>query len=213
MKILIIGFPRSRSSILLETISNFYNIPVLGNPINDSDQRKLDSALGKNLLRNISQAPSGVVRFHPLELMNKHDNYKFYNFDLLNFEQYDKIYFTSRESVSDVIASEIVAYTLKRYTYKSTSDLFENITPISITNEHRNLIKTHVHSENLVKTLKQHFEINNIDYESLLYDEIPEYLATNFPDTRTNHIKTNYDYKTIITNYDDILSLYNSYKL
>jgi hypothetical protein len=145
--------------------------------------------------------------------MKKHDNYKFYDFDLLNFKQYDKIYFTSRESVSDVIASEIVAYTLKRYTYKSTSDLFENITPISITAEHCNLIKTHVHSENLVETLKEYFKINNIDYKSLMYDEIPEYLVINFPGANTNHVKTNYNYKTIIENYDDILSLYNSYKL
>ena len=213
MKICIIGFPRSRSSILLETISNFYNIPVLGNPLNDSDHRNLNSNLGKNTLRTIHQVDEGVVRFHPLELMNKQDNYKIYNFDLLNFEQYDTIYVTSRESVSDVIASEIVAYTLKKYTYQSQTELFNNISPITITNEHRNLIKEYVLSENLVNQLKNYFEINGMVYKDLFYNTIPEYLSNNFPNTQISHVETNYDYAQIVVDYNSISSIYNSYKL
>jgi hypothetical protein len=38
MKVCVIGFARSRSSILLETISLFYKIPLLGEDINEITQ-------------------------------------------------------------------------------------------------------------------------------------------------------------------------------
>tara|TARA_B110000503_G_C7171345_1_gene424426 strand:+ start:7820 stop:8467 length:648 start_codon:yes stop_codon:yes gene_type:complete len=212
MKVCIIGFPRSRSSILLETISLFYKIPILGAPINDLDYRNLNSNLGINLLRNVLQKDQGIIRFHPMELMNKEDNYKIYNFDLLNFKQYNSIYVTYRESVSDIIASEIVARTFKKFTYKSQTELFEDIAPIKITDKHCNLIKEHVHSEKLVTNLKDYFKANRLEFTELPYDSIPLYISTNYPNTHTFHIETNYNYQKIITNYNEILPLYNQLK-
>lgn len=214
MKICIIGFPRSRSSILLETTSNFYNIPMLGSALNQflNEGGVLGSTGGNILLKNCLRAKTGVIRLHPLQLMNKLNNYEFVNFNLLEFKQYNKIYFTQRNPI-DTIASECVAYTLKRYTYTSPSELIKDIPRIKITGEYRNLIKEHIHSENLVRDLKQYLTNNNITFEDLWYDEIPEYLTVNFPTASTSHIKTNYNYRQIIEDYDNILTLYNSYKL
>jgi hypothetical protein len=214
MKICIIGFPRSRSSILLEAISNFYNIPIIGSTINQflNDKGVLNSHGGNILLKNCLRAKTGVIRLHPLQLMDKTNKYEFINFDLLEFKQYDKIYFTERDAI-DTIASECVAYTLKKYTYTSPEELVKDIPSIKITNEHRNLIKEHVHSENLVRDLKQYLTINNIFFEELWYDKIPEYLEVNFPTASTSHIKTNYNYRQIIEDYNDIRISYNYYKL
>lgn len=206
MKYCIIGFPRSRSSMLLETISLYYKIPVLGRPIDDFHQRNFHSNFGKSLLRNILRTDQGVVRFHPLELMNKQDNYKIYNFDLLNFEQYDKIYFTFRESPTDALASEFVARNLGRYTYKHSDDLLKHIDPIELNDDQ--LIKLYIYSENLVMQLKKYLKENGIRSEDLYYNDIPNYVNDQFPTVKTHHVETHYDYKKIITNYNDIFLKY-----
>jgi len=144
--------------------------------------------------------------------MDKPNNYKFVNFNLLEFNQYNKIYFTQRSAV-EAIASECVAYTLKKHTYKSVNELFKIIPTIKLTNAHHNLIKEYVYSENLVTSLKQYLTINGMTFEDLSYDEIPNYLMFKFPNTGTSHVPTNYNYRQIIKDYDSILPIYNSYKL
>jgi hypothetical protein len=213
MKMCIIGFPRSRSSILLETISNFYKIPILGQDINQllNTGNPLDSEQGDTLLTQCFEKKDGVIRLHPLQLMNKRKSYEFFNFDLLKFKQYDKIYFTSR-SPTDAIASELVAHILKKHTYKSKNELFTNIHPIEITYKYHWIIKEYIYSENLVTNLKKYFEINNIDFQDLYYNDIPEYLNVNFPNTWISHVETKYNYQKIITNYSEILPWYNKLK-
>ena len=60
--------------------------------------------------------------------------------------------------------------------------------------------------------MKEYFMVNNIESTDLSYDDIPQYLIDNFPSAKTFHIKTNYNYRKIVTNYDGILPLYNFYK-
>jgi len=215
MKICIIGFPRSRSSILLETISLFYKIPIIGEHINELSKDKTITPSNpkyKMLLKNCLRAPDGVVRLHPLQLLeNPYSNIQS-DFELFNFEQYDKIYFTYRESVPDIVSSEFVARTFKKYTYKSSTEVEQNIKPMRFLKRHHTIIQEHTYSEQLVIKLKEHLKSKGIDSENLFYNNIPVYLKEHFPDTQTFHIETNYDYKSIIKNYDDILPLYNHYK-
>ena len=215
MKCCIIGFPRSRSSMLLETISLFYKIPILGEDINQllntfkfSDTLSTHSLLLKKLLRT----KLGVIRLHPLQI--SYPTWKnaeslellYKDFELYNFKHYDKIYFTFRESVSDIIASEVVAKTVGKYTYMSLDDLLKNIDPIEFNNDQ--MISSHIYSENLVMQLKKYLKENGIVSEDLYYNEIPNYVKTQFPTVKTNHVETHYDYKKIITNYNDIFLKY-----
>ena len=214
MKICIIGFPRSRSSILLETISLFYNIPILGEDIN---QLTLDykvtptNMLYQSMLANYRKVTEGVIRFHLAQLLERPRKDLNANFDLFEFSQYDKIYFTFRESVSDIIASEFVAETLNTWTYQSKDAVFKNIEPMEIPADDR-VIRDYVTFERAVVKLKTYLTDNNIASEDLFYNDIPLYLKKHFPGANTFHVRTNYDYSKIITNYDSILEFYNQYK-
>jgi hypothetical protein len=209
---------------LLETISLFYNIPILG----ENDKKLFNTNIAEvrisnTVLRNFrkllyinsykrvlsqnEKIKDGVIRFHPLQLLEKPDFEIKLDFKFFNFKQYNKIYLTFRDPI-DAIASEFVAETVKRWTYKSKEDLLK-IDPIFLS-EH-SVIKEYIHSEHLVKKIKEYFNANDIKSTDLFYDEIPQYLIDNFPGAKTFHIETNYDYRKIVTNYDDILPLYNHY--
>lgn len=209
MKQCIIGFPRSRSSILLETISIHYKIPILGEDINELTNRKTlskhpSSNIYKSLLRNIMRSNDGVLRLHPLQISRP--NWKEVSFDLFNFEQYDKIYFTFRESVSDILGSEFVAKQIGKFTYQSEDEIVKNI-PEMIFNDTK-LVEEHVFSENLVRNLREYLDNNSLEYTDLFYNDIPKYLELNFPNTKSAHVETKYDYRKIIKNYDDINLMY-----
>jgi hypothetical protein len=210
MKVCIIGFPRSRSSILLETISIYYGIEILGEDINLLNKRYGDTYLKllRNFLTKHQSKKDGVIRLHPLQMMSDHP-FSIINFDWFNFKQYDKIYFTFRESIIDNIASAFVADRLQ-YTYKSKDQLSNNV-KFCFTNNDIRYIRDHFRSAEIVNSLKQYLEINNIDSIDLYYDNISEYLAYNFPNVTTSHVKTDYDYKTMIVNYSEIEQYYNNY--
>lgn len=217
MKACIIGFARSRSSILLETISLFYKVPILGDDINNLTQNlntPPSSDAYKSLLAECFDKTEGVIRFHPFQILEMPHKGMCADFDLFKFEQYDKIYFTYRESVSDIIASEIVARKLKKYTYKSKEELVTYIPPITVNVGRNNInaIIDYVHYERAVIKLKQYFKDKGILSQDLYYDEIPKYLEETFPGVDTFHVETNYNYRKIITNYDDIIPLYEYYK-
>jgi phosphoenolpyruvate synthase/pyruvate phosphate dikinase len=196
---------------LLETISIFYNIPIIGENINDLNNMLVNPSnlIYKEALAHNETIKDSVIRYHPLQLLER--PYVEINSDLnlFNFKQYDKIYFTFRNPV-DAIASEFVAETVNRWTYKSKEDLI-NIKPISLNEDYHKVIKEHIYSERLVKKIKEYFIINDIKSIDIFYEDIPQYLIDNFPGANTFHIETNYDYRKILSNYNDILTLYNHY--
>ena len=217
MKICIIGFPRSRSSLLLETISKYYSIPLLGEDINSIGKTIpmrdwiADTVLPpppdsyytglKLLLLMHNRKQEGVIRLHPLQLSFMPYSAGIINFDIVNFKQYDTIYFTSRNDV-DTVASLFVAGQLNTFTYKSKDAVFKNIAKMTITDNET--IRTHIISEIVVDKLKKYLATNNINFTELDYDMIPQYIEGKYPDAKSYHVETNYDYKSIITNYDDI---------
>jgi len=215
MKACVIGFPRSRSSILLETISLFYNIPLLGEDINElTEDLKTPPSTDEYsaLLEKYRNVKDGVIRFHPFQIHEMPREQMLSKFELFNFEQYDKIYITYRESVADIIASNFVARRLKKYTYKSKDQLVTDIPKMTLSIESHAVVKDQIYFESIVDQLKQYFTLHNISFEELYYNDIPKYLTDHFPGVSSFHVETNYDYKSIIENYDDIESLYKFYK-
>lgn len=218
MKICIIAFARTRSSMLLETISLFYNIPILGQQINElAFKGPLIPSSYKSIITNDSLAKDGVIRLHPLhfhpkKILQYSEKDRTAEFDLFNFKQYDQVYVLYRESISDVLASYFVAEELNTFTYQGNIKPFQNIKPIEMTPDLHKHIISHIYSEKFVLKLKEYFTINNIEYKDLFYNDIPKFCKNNYPGKKTFHIETNYDYRSIIKNYDDILPLYNHYK-
>ena len=60
--------------------------------------------------------------------------------------------------------------------------------------------------------LQSYFLNKNIKFTQLYYEDIPEFVRDNLGNTDVSHVKTNYQYSTIIKNYNSIMQLYHIYK-
>lgn len=206
MKVCIIGFPRSRSSILLETISIFYNIPVIGEHVNTiTDRRGNYLHTLAHELNHITGEANGVIRLHPLQLAAA--PFDIIDFSLINFEVYDKIYFTFRESVADNIASNFIATKLNKFTYRMESDR-RYVKPLEFTPDDYFHVRDYNQSIAVVNSVKSYLAEHNIPSEDLYYNNIPRYLASHFPGVKTFHVETKYDYQKLILNYEHIEEVY-----
>jgi hypothetical protein len=211
MKFCIIALPRSRSSMLLEIMSLYYNIEILGEDIGKIKKRHGDEYIItlKRLLDKNADKLSGVMRLHPLQLVSI-DPFTVLNFDWFKFEQYNNIIFTHRESIADSIASTFVAEKLNKFTYQNVNDIVQFKEPFYFCKTKDSYhIRDYVNSIKVMGLLKEYLDLHNIRYQNLYYNEIPKYTATKFPKTNTFHVETCYNYKEIISNYDDILKIYN----
>lgn len=223
MKICVIGHPRTRSSHLLETLSFYHKVPIIGEDLNElyNKIRTVDFVRTEIpvsepatylpsltiLVRKNQRLPEGVIRIHPTQLSFLPANGQVLDFDFFNFKQYDKIYITTRNNLSEIVASYFVSSMLGQFTYKSVDELRTDVKPMAITSDHYFYIKMLLYSELIVKHLKVYFEKNNIAWEELDYDEIPKYLDLHFPGIVSSHVETNYDYRSLVSNYDTIPSI------
>lgn len=211
MKICIIGFPRSRSSLLLDTISMFHGLPILGEDINEIMDKRVDYFKKiQVLLENIRNTDKGVIRLHPLQFAS--DPVALANLSWFNFEQYDKIYFTFRESAIDNIASNFVAETLKKFTYKSQDEVLESPGPFYFRDKDFWHVRDYFDSMRIANYIKAYMAENNLQYEELYYNDIPQYVEEHFPGVKSNHTETHYNYKHAVMNYNDIEKLYTRMK-
>jgi hypothetical protein len=228
MKICVIGHPRTRSSHLMETMSFFYDIPIVGEDINEL-YKKLYTGLFtvnevpqpvpdnyldtfKNLLDIIKNSSSGIVRLHPTQLSLIPCRGKVLDFNLFEFNQYDKIIFTTRLNLADLISSYFVGQHLKRMTYKSVDEVQTNIAPKEFTSWYNFQIKMLQYSELIATHLKAYLNEHSISWEQYDYDDIPAYLETTYPGVKTTHVETKYNYPTLVTNYDELVTIYDALK-
>jgi hypothetical protein len=230
MKICVIGLTRSRSTLFVETISNFYNIPIIGQEFNEvlprqlADRPWLDDTVAPEIpqkhlakvkfaLNEINDSPTGVVRYHPEQLSFIPFSGSVLDLDLFNFKQYDKILFTVRRDIANMISSRFVATELNRWTYNFESQVHNKITPMSLGLPGYYHIKLALYNELIVSRLKDYLLTNNIQYEQVDYNDVPAYLDINFPsDHYQSTVETKYDYKSIVTNFDEIMELYEKFK-
>jgi hypothetical protein len=73
-------------------------------------------------------------------------------------------------------------------------------------------IRDHVCSLAIIDSLKKYLKSKNIDYQDLYYNDIPQYLSEQFPGANTFHVETEYNYKEMIANYQDIERYYKNYE-
>ena len=210
MKLCIIALPRSRSSVLLETMSNFYKIPILGQDIGMLKHRFGHAYITilKNLLNKNSMQQSGVMRLHPLQMVCTRPVFRVLDFEWFNFSQYDRIYFTYRESVTDNIASNFIATRLGRFTYKSDAEIYKNLEPFFFSESDYYHVRDYIQSINIMTSLKKYLSSINVASEDIYYNDVPDYLQQRYPGINSSHVETHYDYRKLISNYDDITEVY-----
>lgn len=230
MKICVIGFPRSRSSLLTESLGDYYQIPIIGEDINVVGKMLAvrpnwfyecvlpTKPIGhfnklKSLLKSVKHTDCGIVRLHPIQFSMLRFSGEVLDFDMFDLNQYDQIYFTSRESVADSVSSHFVStHVTKKFTYQSANELENNINPVSIHLKQYGYLYTFIYEQLIELELKKYLLKKNIAWVQLYYDNIPEYIADNFGKGLSRHVRTNYDYKKIIANYDSIENRYNELK-
>lgn len=214
MKTCIIALPRSRSSILLETISLHHSIKILGEDIGQIENRSGPEYATKlkELLDKSSAELAGVMRLHPLQMVSISKGVVSpLDFDWFNFKQYDKMYFTYRESVADSIASTFIAVKLNKFTYKNVNEIAQIEEPFYFCKT-KDLwhVRDYINNIKIMNSLTEYLDLHEIKHSSLYYNEIPGYISNKFPNTQTFHVETHYNYREMISNYDDILELYNA---
>lgn len=230
MKICIIGNPRSRSTYLRDTISAHYNIPVISesefdqsfgilpvkcyngtdwDPYIDPELKLKFLQAFEQLQKSFLERSNFVIKIHPSKLTMSPASGTIINFDLYNFKQYDDIYFSTRTNIVDSICSYFIADKTDKWHYGKDE------TPLEIVKQpmtSKIAVMIFIWHELINNELKKYLSSNNISWKEIDYTDMPSYLNEHFPGDFSNTLDTQYDYKLTISNYDEILEMYNSMK-
>jgi hypothetical protein len=217
MKCCIIGHPRTRSSVLLASLCSQYEIPIIGENGNNlgNSPSHIYLQLVRGWLKQIESKKEGVVRIHPtqLSLLQNTRNSKMIDISWLNLTRYNKIYFTVRKNISDMISSLFIASTLDKFTYLDKKEVHQNIERITLTpNSYFQTVEILLYSEFIMDELKKYLTLNSIDWEELDYDTIPKHIEEKYSTATTTHVETRYDYCSLVTNYDELQTIYDQLK-
>jgi len=229
MKICIIGHTRSRSSHLRDVISGYYHIPIIGQKLdtlyemlykdswistgNPGKEPVFYLNLLKSHLAEVNYSHTGVVKIHPTQLSFIPTNGKLIDFDMFSFSQYQKVYFTARKDISELVSSLYVAHVLAKFTYKDQSEIITDIQPMKFEcNIGYDRMLMLLYSDLVSLHLKEYLTSHGIEWEHIDYEDIPNYIEQRFNNLGSTNLETNYRYKDIITNYDELESIYESLK-
>ena len=229
MKLCIIGHTRSRSSHLRDVLSQYHAIPVIGQKLDklyemlytgswlSSGNPEKEPSFYLNLLKlhlaEVKHSPTGVVKIHPTQLSFIPTNGKLIDFDMFSFSQYKKVYFTARKDIPELVCSLYVAHVLGKFTYKDKADIVKNIEPMKFEgNIGYNRMLMLLYSDLVSLHLKEYLTSHGIEWEHLDYEDIPEFIEQKLDNLGSTNVETNYRYKDIVTNYDELESIYESFK-
>lgn len=219
--------PRSRSSLLTESLSKYYQIPMIGEDINlvnkmlenrptwVHDNLFPPKPIGhfnklKSLLKIVYEHSTGVIRLHPLQFSMAGYSGEVLDFDLFNLQQYDQIYFTDRKTVADSICSHFVStYVTRKFTYRSAQEIENFVPAASIWLKRYGYIEVCLYEKIIEHEIKKYLVEKNISWVQLDYDSVPTYILENFGEGLSEHVETKYNYKEIISNYDKLENEYN----
>ena len=231
MKILLFCLPRTRSSFLQDILSQHYKIPNLFEPykfaeklatktmfISTANIGKLYKKAIIDISAELKNEPTGILKMFPCHTYNSYEllwkkdhNFTIQKEEILDLEKvhnisnYDKIFVLKRKNLTEGMASYWFANERGQFLFtKETQFFVQSYMP-----------KTKINLDMPYKWLKVHYmdcrvmdyqlawmTKNKIDFTELYYEDIPNYVETNFPNYETKYVETAYDYKNIIANYD-----------
>jgi len=242
MKIIILGTLRTRSSYLLNALSKNYNLKDKWEPYEDLMREKTHKTLRNDpdsvwpiykkatieMTENFMREDNFVLKLFSHAFFNSNkiewelmkgrsfilDSNDMLDLDThFNLSHYDSIYFLTR----------------KDYVNNVCSYLFGENTKLLYTVRERNIIKLYrrpmflhykkLHLQIMIikNMLMEVFEKKLIEtslpYTKLDYDDVPNYVKNTFPNITNDFVETNFDYKSLIKNYDQIVNIIEEEKL
>jgi len=134
--------------------------------------------------------------------------------DLLDIEKfcaismYNKIYILYRKNITNFICSYRYGHNFGKLQYKNNIDdknisEFRKKQKVNLVLK-ENLLAMDVLEYVLFQLQAKHLNKTYQNIVNLEYDEIPLYINKNFPHTTSNFIGTNFDYKILVKNYNEI---------
>lgn len=232
MKALIICTPRTRSSYLQDIVSKHYHIQNFWEPYNllkDISSKLLylkeDVAFQryKNTLLDITKSLSEQNNF-VIKIMPAFMHYSTYyhivnnsNFDIKldyifdlekyhNISYFDHIYVLHRPIVEWLI-SFYFARTRGEFLFqKKQKNLAESLVPKTKIrlNINYKIIKANVIDDFVMAYQEKWLIKNNFTFTKISYDDVPKFVAENFSNVNSDLLDTNYNYKNMIADYDEI---------
>lgn len=196
MNILVIGQPRSRSHFVLHSLANFYGVENLVEPYKGI----ID---GPDYLTNIKRVTRELLTKQNFACKLQTSDISAYEPDAYNcfrFEMYDSVYITARKNLTEQVASLLVART-----YDSWGSYPANPSVITFDpTEHMFLLEEIKQDTTKLNIFKKQLIENNIYVKTLYYEISEDWVKNHLENSTTVLEKSNYDYKKIISNYDEL---------
>ena len=196
MKLLVLGLPRSRSNVVADSLATFYNIPNLAEPYLNLIENVSYVRNAKKITNLLIKKQDFVCKLQSTNIsINPLDAYAQFQFNM-----YDGVYVTARKNIAEQIASLLVAKTNNTWAYYPTD-------PASILfnqNEHMYLLKELETDIKKINILIRQLIKDNVVVKTLYYETSEEWINNNLNNTTSKFEKSNYDYKKIISNYNEL---------
>jgi hypothetical protein len=236
MKILILGRPRTRSTLLINTVSKFYNLSdkdenfksVIGKftPMNNTNLLNFKN-LTKEFTQRLFLQDNFAIKLFPrmtiLGVQKIHELKSYTNTIInelsyfYNIRKFDKIFLIDRNIIDSVYS----------YAYSSHIQVY-NFRDINLLNNHlRNkkpilldldnpFLKFYIYESAVLNVWSQFLSNNQIEHVKLEYTQLPNYIANNYPNIDTPTLDNKFDYTHLISNYQEcrtqILEFYEECK-
>lgn len=193
MKIAIVSYPRTNSTHLQYALANKHNLTFMNEPLTlpQPDGLKVEAA------KKIEAMDDCIVK-----LMSH--NFCSLSYDIINWNQFDEIYFTSRGNVAEACMSNYLAASTNRWQNKPnlepmTVDPFT--VPISFINDFEKWIGIY---NRMVADIPKMTSatIKHYTYEQI--NATPEFSSVTF-----NIIPNGWNYKELCLNYDEVVQRLN----
>jgi len=129
--------------------------------------------------------------------------------EYFNITEYDQIYILNRKNICDMICSYWHAYS-KNFFHTDDKNIAKKFQPtgkMTIRTTHHDttyIIKSVIVHYKYLNYIKTYLEKKNKNYIFLDYDDVPDYLQTNFSGINLTTVDTEYNYKNLIENYNEI---------
>lgn len=221
MKVATIGMPRTRSSYLLDLVSNKFNLENNFESYQDllqgswrsrlwiKDSSYWDSYIRKaSVLTNKLFAEDNFsIKIFSNVLISPDLKNHVTNFEFLRLHDYDLLFFLHRNNIIDLVVSQLTARRIKKFLYTH-----DNVININSYKDPLNLSDNKIIREidYILVTYKYHFffrgyiEKSNLKIIDLEYSDIPDYAKRNFSDVESVYKNNDIEYSKILENYDEV---------
>lgn len=220
MKIAVLGIPRTRSSYLIDVVSNNFNLnnqfeiyqDLQGGCWNSKNWTNKENywELYKNKIITVTndlfEKNNFSIKIFSNVLLSPDYKCIFEDIQFLRLNEYNTIYYLYRDNIYDLIISQLTARRNKKFLY-SKEDLINLDTYYYSLDLLQNKILREIDyiliTITIHKKIKEYLLRKNINFIELEYQEIPTYITNNFSNVETIYKEHNINY-SYVKNYKEV---------